>query len=228
MKTKNKKSAGEKTYPIAHRVMKVSEVNKCTEIIRSCSRKTQEVLLDLHLGKGWEVLNYINFKEYVEGELPTEKYATLLNHAKTAVIVNQLAGREWVGEFSCNSIIPLRGLGDQRCKVVWRELVKQSGKTVPPPKWLTRAVTEAAILKCYPNTDDDELVVDVEPEPIKKAKQKKKRDKFKLLINKIDENARFAKEVLEIYLKVYGFSVGQKALDFMEKRLDEMEDDLNN
>lgn len=145
-KTSNKKGKTKSSATVL-KPMEVSEVNKTTEAIKNSSSDIQRRVTELSLVKGWEVIGYSSFKEYVEGELSDISlgYDALNRLRRIGECIFTVAGMKYVGHYKGDAIMCLVKLDSKQQKQVWKLLIQQSGEKQVPSTWLNIKRVERAI-----------------------------------------------------------------------------------
>lgn len=230
----NEESAGREKSKSTNRTDMVlrklskKEMRVLTEELKTATANMQKTLLIIDRQQGWLATGCITFKEYIFQEFGEDQYPSMYDKLRTAQMVAEVAGEEFIGVYSSNSMIPFRTLKSKQRHKVWRELQKECGDKSIPGKWLTRSKVDDMIDHLYPNDDAETGLEKCDVKTVEQnAKVEKKQARnsgYVSTLAKAKKEKNFPFIVIDSFVKTFGPRTSQKALNYLRKVLAEQDD----
>lgn len=223
-KNLSKKSAGRKQPAITNSTEALRKLNKkemrvLTEELKTATANMQKTLLIIDRQQGWFAAGCDTFKKYILQEFGEDEYPSMYDKLKTAQMVAEVAGEEFIGVYSSNSMTPFRTLKPKQRHKVWSELQKECGDKSIPSKWLTRAKVDEMIKSLYPNNDAKTV-----KQNAKLEKKQARNSGYVSTLAKAKKEKNFPRLVIDSFVKTFGPRTSQKALNHLRKVLAEQDD----
>lgn len=135
-------------------------VEKLSALVNASSIATKIALLIIDKNKGYKAFGFESFKDYVKKTLKIS-YDAALKQLWAARVAYCMGGRDAIGRFSDNSMLPMKGLDNDQIDNVKKALKKKHGQQLISEYKCTRTMVEDAMRSLGLLVDDDSEPLDI-------------------------------------------------------------------